>query len=230
MTHILWDWNGTLLDDTQAALDTLNIMLARRGGTPIAMDFYRDHFAFPVRPFYEAIGVCLENEDWDALAREYHDVYAEQPKRLNPETIAALERAKASGARQSIISALRQDLLEEITAELGVAKYMDRICGVDNLDGFGKIDRARELISALQTPQTPQTPQTSQTSQTSQTFILIGDSLHDKEVADALGARCVLCGQGSHAAWRLRAVAPTGDTLLEALDLALAPPYKGFTE
>ena len=129
--------------------------------------------------------------------------------------IAALERVKASGARQSIISALRQDLLEEITAELGVAKYMDRICGVDNLDGFGKIDRAKELISALQTSQTSQTPQTSQT------FVLIGDSLHDKEVADALGVRCVLCAQGSHAGWRLRAVAPTGDTLLEALDLAL---------
>ncbi len=224
MTHILWDWNGTLLDDTQAALDTLNIMLARRGGKPITTEFYRDHFAFPVKPFYKSIGVCLENEDWDALAREYHDVYAEQPKRLNPETTAALERVKASGARQSIISALRQDLLEEITARLGVAKYMDRICGVDNLDGFGKIDRARELISAIQTPhppQTPQTPQTFQTSQTSQTFILIGDSLHDKEVADALGARCVLCGQGSHAAWRLRAVAPTGETLMEALDIAL---------
>ena len=220
MTHVLWDWNGTLLDDTQAALDTLNIMLARRGGKQIAMEFYRDHFAFPVRPFYEAIGVCLENEDWDALAREYHDVYAEQPKRLNPETISALERAKAAGARQSIISALRQDLLEEITARLGVSKYMDRICGVDNLDGFGKIDRARELISALQTPH-PQ--KISQTPQTSQTFILIGDSLHDKEVADALGVRCVLCGQGSHASWRLRAVAPTGATLLDALDIALAP-------
>ena len=130
-------------------------------------------------------------------------------------SVAALERVKASGARQSIISALRQDLLEEITTRLGVAKYMDRICGVDNLDGFGKIDRAKELISDLQPPQT------SQTSQTPQTFVLIGDSLHDKEVADALGARCVLCGQGSHAVWRLRAVAPTGETLLDALDIAL---------
>ncbi|MBO7684713.1 MAG: HAD family hydrolase [Kiritimatiellae bacterium] len=210
MTHVLWDWNGTLLDDTQAALDTLNSMLARRGGRPITMEFYRDHFAFPVKPFYKSIGVCLENEDWDALAREYHDVYAGRPKRLNPETPAALERVKASGARQSIISALRQDLLEEITDRLGVAKYMDRICGVDNLDGFGKIDRAREMLSSLR-----------DSSGRDSSFVLIGDSLHDKEVADALGVACVLCGQGSHASWRLRAVAPTGDTLLDALELAL---------
>ena len=212
--HILWDWNGTLLDDTQAALDTLNIMLAKRGAAPIAMDFYRDHFAFPVKPFYKSIGVCLENEDWDALAREYHDIYARQPKRLNAEAIAALERAKAAGARQAIISALRQDLLDAATAALGVATYMDLVYGVDNLDGASKLDRARELLKAIALP--------GGSAGEPVDVCLIGDALHDKEVADALGIRCVLCAQGSHAAWRLRAVAPTGDTLLEAVDLALA--------
>ena len=205
MKYILWDWNGTLLDDTQAALDTLNIMLARRGAKPIDTAFYRDHFAFPVKPFYKSIGVCLENEDWDALAREYHDLYAEQPKRLNRETIAALEKVKAAGVRQSIISALRQDLLDEATAAYGVSPYMDCIYGVDNLDGASKLDRALELLTRLDGADP----------------IIIGESLHDKEVADALKVRCVLCGQGSHAAWRLREVAPTGDTLIEAVNLAL---------
>ena len=51
--YILWDWNGTLLDDTQAALDTLNIMPKRRGAKPIELEFFRDHFAFPCRPFYD---------------------------------------------------------------------------------------------------------------------------------------------------------------------------------
>ena len=176
MTSIIWDWNGTLLDDTQAALDTLNAMLAKRGGRQIAMDFYRDHFAFP-------------------------------PKGLNVETFAALEYAKARGARQAIVSALRQDLLSAITEELGVARYMDFVYGVDNLDGRSKIERAHELVAAMGVA--------------SQDAVLIGDSLHDKEVADAIGVRCVLCAQGSHAAWRLREVAPTGDTLMEAVRMAL---------
>ena len=217
MTHILWDWNGTLLDDTQAAVDTLNIMLARRGGRPVAMDYYRDHFAFPVKPFYKSIGVCLENEDWDALAQEYHDVYAEQPKRLNSETVAALERAEAFGARQSIISALRQDLLEAALDEFRIRGFFDYVYGVDNLDGQSKLARARELLSTIKAH-----PSYADPAKEGQTFVLIGDALHDKEVADALGVRCVLCAQGSHAAWRLRAVAPTGDTLMETLDLALA--------
>ena len=203
--YVLWDWNGTLLDDTQAALDTLNIMLARRGSKLIEMGFYRDHFAFPVKPFYKSIGVCLENEDWDALAREYHDLYAEQPKRLNVEAIAALERVKRAGVKQSIISALRQDLLDEATEFYGVKPYMECVYGVDNLDGNSKLDRALELLTRIDNADP----------------VVIGDSLHDKEVADALKVRCVLCGQGSHASWRLREVAPTGETLLEAVKLAL---------
>lgn len=208
MNYILWDWNGTLLDDTQAALDTLNIMLARRGAKPIAMDFYRDHFAFPVKPFYQSIGVCLEYEDWDALAREYHELYAEQPKRLNPQAIAALERVKRAGVKQSIISALRQDLLDEATSRYGVTPYMECVYGVDNLDGASKLERALELLTRIEGADP----------------VVIGDSLHDKEVADALKVRCVLCGQGSHAAWRLRKVAPTGETLLDAVQIALTIP------
>lgn len=208
--YILWDWNGTLLDDTQAALNTLNIMLKRRGAKPIALEFFRDHFAFPCRPFYDMIGMHVEDDEWDALAKEYHDIYAEQPKELNRETIAALERVKRSGAKQSIISALRQDLLDEVTARMGVAKYMECIYGVDNLDGASKLDRALELMNRIAPPAGEQPD-----------VVLIGDSLHDKEVADALKVRCVLCGQGSHATWRLREVAPTGETLFEAVALAL---------
>ncbi|MGN0833999.1 MAG: HAD family hydrolase [Kiritimatiellia bacterium] len=212
MPYVLWDWNGTLLDDTQASLDALNVMLARRGRPPIGMDFYRDRFAFPVRPFYEAIGIDPAGEDWNALAREYHDLYAARPKRLNPEAIAALARVRAAGVGQSIISALRQDLLDAATADCGVAPFMDCICGTDNLDGSSKLDRAVALVARLDRDFAGAEPLR---------VTMIGDSLHDKEVADAIGARCVLCAQGSHAGWRLRKVARTGSTLLEAVELAL---------
>lgn len=207
--HILWDWNGTLLDDTQAAFDTLNIMLRRRGAAEITMDFYRDRFAFPVRPFYEAIGVKLENEDWDALAVEYHDLYAAQPKRLNGETVAALSMAADAGVKQSIISALRQDLLERtVVGEYRLGGFFENIYGVDNLDGSSKLERARELAAKIR-------------GEGDADLVMIGDALHDKEVADSLGARCVLCSQGSHAHRRLKRVAPTAKTLRQAVETAL---------
>ena len=207
--YILWDWNGTLLDDTKAALATLNAMIAARGGRQIGMPFYLDHFAFPVRPFYDKIGIIAHDEaEWNAIAREYHETYARQPKALNASALAALETAKAAGCRQAIVSALRQDLLEADLVRYGVANYFERVCGTDNLDGASKLSRARALLQDLRSDPA------------AGSFILIGDALHDKEVADALGIRCILCAQGSHAAWRLRAVAPTGDTLEDAVRLA----------
>jgi phosphoglycolate phosphatase len=207
--HILWDWNGTLLDDTQAAFDTLNIMLRKRGAEEITMDFYRDNFSFPVRPFYEAIGVKLEAEDWDELAVEYHDIYALQRKKLNIETVAALSAVSEAGAGQSIISALRQDLLTAaVRDEYGLGGFFEYIYGVDNLDGASKLTRAQELVANLRR-------------RGEYDLTLIGDSLHDKEVADELGVKCVLCSQGSHAHWRLERVAPTSSTLLNAVQMAL---------
>lgn len=221
MPHIIWDWNGTLLDDTEAALKTLNIMIAERGGKPIDMRFYLDNFAFPVRPFYDTIGIIAKDEgEWDYIAHEYHEVYLRQQKGLNRGAIAALESAKAAGCGQSILSALRQDLLEEQTAEYGIAGYFEGVYGSNNLDGASKLDRARELISSLSTqPTNPPTlnPPTHQPA----SFVLIGDALHDKEVADAIGVPCILCAQGSHAAWRLREVAPTVETLADAVRAAL---------
>ena len=208
--YILWDWNGTLLDDTEAALATLNIMIAERGGQPIGMEFYRDHFAFPVRPFYDKIGIVAHDEDeWNGIAHEYHEVYGRQPKKLNPLAVTALEMAKEAGCRQSIVSALRQDLLDAQTKEYGIDGYFERICGSNNLHGASKVVRAREFLAELRSRDAEAK------------FVMIGDAVHDKEVADAIGIPCVLCAVGSHAAWRLRAVAPTGDTLVDALKLAL---------
>ena len=211
--HIIWDWNGTLLDDTDAAIETLNIMIGRRGGSPIEKGFYLDNFAFPVRPFYDRIGIVARDDDeWNAVAREYHETYLAQPKGLNRGAVAALEAAKAAGCRQSILSALRQDLLDLQTEECGVRGYFERICGSDNLHGASKVDQAREMMRGIHH---------SSFIIHNSSFVMVGDAVHDKEVADALGVPCVLVAQGSHAAWRLRAVAPTAGTLEEAVGKAL---------
>lgn len=211
-TYVIWDWNGTLLDDTQSALDTLNIMLERRGAAKIGMEFYKDNFAFPVKPFYESIGMVLENEDWDALAKEYHDTYhAQKSQKLNEKALEAIEFVEKHGVRQSILSALREDLLERDTRFFGVRDHMEFVAGVDNLDGASKLERAKALLHKLKNLH----PETKK-------FVMIGDALHDKEVADMLGIDCILCGVGSHAAWRLAIVGTTAEDLVQAAKLALS--------
>ena len=77
MLHtILWDWNGTLLDDVEVALAAMNEMLARRG-LPLLQgrEPYRDIFTFPVRVYYTAAGLDLSAEPFECrsiLESPYH--------------------------------------------------------------------------------------------------------------------------------------------------------------
>ncbi|MBQ1428823.1 MAG: HAD family hydrolase [Kiritimatiellae bacterium] len=199
---ILWDWNGTLLDDTRQCVDALNDLLARRSLPPITLEYHRRFFAFPARDFYATIGMDLESEDWDALAKEYHDAYHSRPARLAPDAVEALDLAKRLGFRQHIVSALRQDFLDEAVKGMGIDGYFAGLCGSDNLDGASKMDRAKAYVRDLEPDD----------------FVLIGDSIHDKEVADAIGARCLLYGGGSHAPERLFGIAPVFNSLVDAVN------------
>ncbi len=206
--YILWDWNGTLLDDSLACVGALNAMLSRRGIGAIDLDYYRRFFSFPARGFYERLGMRLERENWDAIAHEYHDAYLSLPAALAADAVDALELVRSAGAGQSIVSALRQDHLDAATERHGVRGFFDVVRGTDNLDGASKLDVARALAAELAAPG-------------GRAFVMIGDSLHDKEGADAIGAKCVLFSGGSHSAERLSPAAPTASTLSEAARIAM---------
>lgn len=201
---IVWDWNGTLLDDTEASVAALNDQLRRRGLPVLSLATYRETFAFPVRPFYERCGLDLAHEDWEALAQDYHDAYHARPVRLNVEARAALELAQAAGFRQTIVSALRQDHLDAAIDRFGLRTFFTAVVGSTNQDGGSKLVQARALVDRLRAAGETR-------------FVMIGDALHDREVAAALSIECVLFGGGSHAFHRLAAVAPTVATLTEAL-------------
>lgn len=201
---LLWDWNGTLLDDTQAAVGALGAILRRRGLAPVSMEEYRETFSFPSRNYYERVGLDLASEDWNALAEEYHAEYLALPRRLADDAAAALDLAQANGCAQYIVSAMRQDLLESEVARFGLSGRFAAVCGTDNLDGGSKIAAARRLARMLPPSEAA----------------VIGDALHDKEAADAMGARCVFYTGGSHSARRLAAAGPAADTLVAAVRLA----------
>ena len=204
---LIWDWNGTLLDDVAAAVGALNRMLVKRGARPITIEHYRRRFGFPVRPFYAELGVDLAKWDWDEICEDFHTFVLEEPQAVRPDARAALELAASLGFRQSILSALRQDKLEAALAANGFLGFFDRIFGVDNLDGASKLDRGRELMASL--------------GPAADAPVFIGDTLHDAEVARELGGRCVLVSCGHQMPDRLAvAGCPVAATLADAVRLA----------
>lgn len=202
---IVWDWNGTLLDDNSASLRALNRILSRRSLPEVGLEHYRMNFAFPVAGFYESLGVELAKEDWDALAREYHDAYHESELTLAADARMALELAAGSGARQAVVSAMREDYLVADMEKFSIRRYFDRVLGTDNLDGCSKLQRMKDYVEESG----------------ERDIVLIGDSLHDHEVASEVGAKCIFYGGGSHHPSRLEHLAPVAPTLCGAVRLAL---------
>lgn len=191
--HLLWDWNGTLVDDLDLCVDIVNGMLGRRQLPRIDVPAYHAQFDFPVRGFYERLGFDLQGDAFAELSQEFIGEFDARrlEAQLHDGVDALLARVTASGREQSILSAHRQVTLHEIVALRGIDRHFSTMAGLDDAHAHGKIDRGHALVQELALPP--------------QALILVGDTLHDLEVARALGIDCVLVARGHHAKERLRA-------------------------
>ena len=213
--HIVWDWNGTLLDDVAACVEAINRMIAVRGLRPLDETRYRDLFQFPVRNYYAELGFDLEREDWDAMAREFHAHYHDTAgsTRLRDGVTDVLQAFRDRGVAMSILSACEITILRNMLAARGIAHFFQHVRGLADLHAASKLELGRRLLAdlALRPEQ----------------VLLIGDTTHDHDVAEALGCRCLLVAGGHQSAERLTGSARamrTGIRDLLALIAALPPP------
>jgi phosphoglycolate phosphatase len=190
--HIIWDWNGTLLDDLSLSIDIVNSMLTQRGLSPLTVDRYRDVFTFPVRDYYQLIGFDLAREAFDELSSHYIAAYKSRWHEcaLYPQAWHLLEQVRSSGRSQSILSAHNQDTLAELVDTFAVRDMFQYLIGLENRQAISKIHQGRRLLAML--------PQ-----QASQ-VLLVGDTLHDAEVAQAIDVDCVLVAHGHQSKQRLK--------------------------
>ena len=190
--HLVWDWNGTLLDDARACMQAINRMIAARGLRRLTLARYREIFRFPVKSYYRELGFDLEREDWDVVAREFHDRYRVASRRapLRRGARTLLRRLRAAGVPMSILSASEESLLRGMLAARGLDRYFARITGIANLHAASKLDAAHGLAASLGLPPSR--------------VLLVGDTTHDFEVARGLGWRCVLLAGGHQSERRLR--------------------------
>lgn len=193
-TAVVWDWNGTLLDDLRTGVQTINRMLSRREIAPITPEYYREVFGFPVKDYYERIGFDFEREDWQAISQEYVDTYEEfvSEAGLTPYVVQVLRRISEAGIPQYILSALQEDLLCDMLNRHAIYPFFRGICGADNIHAAGKTERGRQMLEKYPLIVPSST-------------LMIGDTLHDAEVARALGFDVLLYGEGHNSPSRLAA-------------------------
>ena len=207
-THLVWDWNGTLLDDLSLVVSSTNEAFAAVGGRAVDADEHRQQFRRPVADFYaEILQRAVDAEEFGRLDRIFHDAY-----RLGLTTTSlaadAMAALKSWDGTQSLLSMWFHEELVPAVETYGLAGVFARVDGLrTEVGGDLKAGHLARHLEAL--------------GLTGDDAVLIGDSLDDGAAADAVGAGCVLYTGGFTHPARLRASGrPVADTLVEAVRMA----------
>lgn len=206
MDYIVWDWNGTLFDDVQLCFDCINRLLQRHGLKPLAtLAQYRAVFGFPVSDYYKRVGFDFDRVPFAVLAEEYMADYQGKSAGcpLYPDALQTLRRGRELGLGQILLSASRRDYLLEQLESCGVSDVFDSVWGIGDFYAASKEALAHRLRESLPP---------------ADKLWFVGDTLHDAQVAKAVGAGCVLVTVGHQSRERLECTGvPVADSLGEAL-------------
>jgi phosphoglycolate phosphatase len=78
---IIWDWNGTLLNDVSVCVEAMNEMLSERNLTILNDSTYRNVFTFPVKNYYQKLGFDFDQEPFEIPAMQFMDLYRKKNHR-----------------------------------------------------------------------------------------------------------------------------------------------------
>ncbi|MDR3610967.1 MAG: HAD family hydrolase [Ignavibacteriaceae bacterium] len=189
--HIIWDWNGTLLNDTALSLNIINRLLKKKNLKMLSLEDYRHIFDFPVKNYYEKAGFNFVEYSFAEVGKEWMDEYEIRKKETNlfEGTNEVLDYISSLGIEQSVLSAYSLHTLIEIINEHGLTRYFKNITGLDHIYATSKLDIGRELITKINAPNSE--------------ILLIGDTTHDYDVANDLGIKCILISNGHQSRERL---------------------------
>lgn len=182
--HIIWDWNGTLFNDVELCKDIMNNLLNRFGLPLLNLEKYREIFTFPVEDYYKKAGLDLTINSFEVLGKDFMDEYEKRKFECNlfPEVFILLNYFKETGISQSILSAYFHQTLVEIVEHFKISEYFEILTGLDNIYAGGKFEIGKKLIADLPYQKDE--------------IVLIGDTMHDKDVADLLGIYSIIIANG----------------------------------
>ena len=192
--HIIFDWNGTLVDDASIFVDILNQLLVSRSLNTITLSEYKNVFCFPIKSFYKKLGIDISEKSFTQLEKEFVNEYNQRmfkPKLFN-NVLTVLNSLKKEGFELSILSASNQKVLSKLIKYYSLTQYFDNVVGVNNYGANGKIESGQNLLKEI--------------NQTNDQIIMVGDTDYDYQVAKNLQIDCILIGNGHQSLNKLKSI------------------------
>lgn len=203
--HIIWDWNGTLLDDLDLGVQIAQQMCAKHHQIPVTKVIYQETFGFPIPEYYRKIGIDLSRQSFEELTQIFVSTYGSRVKecQLRKEVPSLLAKLQQQGWKQYILTAAYLDSVLVLLDHFGIRSYFQQVEGLQNHKAEGKVQRG---VSMMQQQQLDKLA-----------TVLIGDTYHDDEVASAMGIDCILVAGGHQSKERLQAKSRPNTKVVDSL-------------
>ena len=184
---VIWDWNGTLINDASIAIHTEHQLFMRHGVLIPTPEERAKKFCFPIEQYYKNVGFDFSKVSFDRLSKEWLQIYEGLVMKapLFEGVREMIEDLKKGGRRQFVLSAAPEDHVQTMATHHDIHHYFDGIYGLPHAKADSKIERGRELIRDHQVNPL--------------TTIIVGNTGHDFEVGKALGTTVLLIADGHHA-------------------------------
>ncbi|MGE4350766.1 MAG: HAD family hydrolase [Bdellovibrionales bacterium] len=199
---VIFDWNGTIPDDSFLFCEATNKILLLLGASPVAIDPYREAYDVPVNNMYRAFGCSEESmaEHRQEMVEVWRDHYEANVAsvQLRDGVKDMLAEISARGHRLTVLSNYVRESIAAQAGALGIAEYFDAILARPHADlkdvmhSKGKGDRLHAYVRENKVQQA----------------IIVGDSPEEMEIARAFGCVSVGISGGCCSEARIRSAKP----------------------
>jgi len=197
---VIWDWNGTLLADTEACMGAGNHVIETFGGKTLPRNIYSRVFDFPTLNFYCNQGADKKSMIANDFAGVFHEYYGPRASRCR--TRKGAQKVLSWLNEKSIVSViLSNHLTGAIRQQLRRLRIEDHFAEVlaneeigSTASGNNKIHRIKEYLS--------------QSKYLPSQAIIIGDSPEDIGIGKELGMRTIGLTGGYFSTSRLKGSGP----------------------
>ena len=187
---VIWDFNGTIIDDLTVCMRIVNELMTGEGLEPLSLEEYREVFRFPIEIYYDQVGLT-KKKSFETQSNRFMALYNELIAEMScyPASKRTIIELAKLGVKQMVLSASHEDTLRQQLVNEGLLDCFETIMGLNNNSASGKLAIGLAWLE--------------QNNHKKLKKLLIGDTTHDFELAQALGADCLLLAIGHESKERL---------------------------
>jgi len=189
---IIWDWNGTILNDIDLCIEIANHLLIENGLKELDRNSYKNVFGFPITSYYERIGIDLTKVSMESLTNQFIPLYMASVKKckLQEHAESMILKLNMDRKNQYVLTAAHTEIALELLTHYNIIKYFKEVAGLDNHKAESKVSKGKELFKNNEI--------------SIEETVLIGDTLHDFKVSEELGIKCILITNGHQSKEKLK--------------------------